>query len=286
MIKAVVLDIDGVIVGTKEGINLPNPSPKVCKILRNVHDSGIPVVFITAKTSFAASKNIIFVGIDNPHIADSGAVLFNPIRNRFIDVKFISPTDVRHIVSSIPNDIVINLFTTKDYFVLKKTQEKFPDFVKNYGDFMQRSPVSVNNFDQIITKEKVVKINIFVFDAQGKSNLKDLISKSKGKFTYNWSASPHLAPMEAMIITSLGVSKRSGIEVLAKNLKVSLNEILSIGDTMHDWEFMEVCGYKATLENGSKELKNKLNFSDEKQFMGGHVDEDGIIDILKHFKLL
>ncbi|MDZ4228616.1 MAG: HAD hydrolase family protein, partial [Candidatus Levybacteria bacterium] len=135
MIKAVVLDIDGVIVGTKKGINLPNPDPRVCQALRKVHESGIPVVFVTAKTSFAASKNIKFVGIDNPHIADSGAVLFNPVRGEFIDVKSISPIDISHIISSTPNNMLINLFTAKDYYVLKKLQEKYPEFVKKYGDF-------------------------------------------------------------------------------------------------------------------------------------------------------
>src|SRR3989344_1298561 len=102
MIKAVVLDIDGVVVGTKKGINFPNPAPRVSQALRKVHDSGVPVVFITAKTSFAASENIKYVGIDNPHIADSGAVLFNPIREKILEVKSIASTDVHHVLSALP----------------------------------------------------------------------------------------------------------------------------------------------------------------------------------------
>lgn len=286
MIKAVVLDIDGVIVGTKKGINLPNPSPLVSQALRRVHDSGIPVVFITAKTSFAAAKNIKYVGIDNPHIADSGAVLFNPVRGEMLDVKALSVVDAAHIFSLIPESVYTNLFTARDYFILKKMQGKFPEFVKKYGDFMQRMPIAVENFNQVIAQKKVVKINIYSFNAQEKNKITDLISKSKGKFTYKWAGNPHLAPVEVMVITSLGVSKKSGVEMLARGLKVSLGEILGVGDMLQDWDFMEACGYKATLANGSRELKSKLDFSDKKQFMGGHVDQGGILDILKYFKLI
>lgn len=286
MIKAIALDIDGVIVGTKRGINQPNPSILVSKALHKVHGNGVPVVFISAKTSFAVSQNIKHIGVDNPHISDSGAVLLNPIRGELLEVKAISSIDAQHILSSIPDVAYVNLFTTRDYFILKKVQEKFPEFVKKYSVVMQRSPIAVENFNQIIKNETVIKINIFVFNTQEKNKIAGMILKSKGKFTYKWSVSPYLYPAEAMIITCSGVSKRSGLETLAKYLKVSLSEILGIGDQLQDWDFMEVCGYKATLANGSKELKSKLDFSDNKQFMGGHVDQDGIIDILKHFKLL
>lgn len=287
MIKAVVLDIDGVIVGTKKGINFPNPDPNVCQALRKVHDSGVPVVFITAKTSFAAAKNIKYVGVDNPHIADSGAVLFNPVHEELLHVKTLSSADIRRIVSLFPNNTLIHLFTAKNYFVIKKVQEKSPDFIKKYNDFMQRIPVPLESFDKIIKDEKIVKINIYAFDSKEKDQITKAISKSMREIVCKWATTPHLAPVEIMVITASGVSKRSGVETLTQDyLKVSLDEVLGVGDMLQDWDFLEVCGYKATLANGSKELKSKLDFRNKKQFMGGHVDEDGILDILKYFKLI
>jgi len=286
MIKAVVLDIDGVVVGTKKGINFPNPAPRVSQALRKVHDSGVPVVFITAKTSFAASENIKYVGIDNPHIADSGAVLFNPIRGELLHIKYISPSDVHRIISLVPKSTLVHLFTTRGYFVIKKVQEKLPEFVKKYSDFMQRSPIPVDNFDEVIKNEEVVKINIYAFDSKEKDKITEIISKSMKNIAYRWATNPHLEPVEIMVITTSGVSKRPGVEALTQDLRVSVDEVLGVGDMLQDWDFLEVCGYKATLANGSKKLKDKLNFSDEKQFMGGHVDRDGILDILKHFKLV
>lgn len=286
MIKAVVLDIDGVIVGTKKGINFPHPGKRVCEALRKVHHSGIPVVFITAKASFAASENIKLVGIDNPHIADAGAVLFNPIQGTILHVKSISSKDIRHILSATPNDKLVILFTIKDYFILKKVKEKFPDFVLKYGEFMERLPILIERFDGIIKNEEITKINIAAFDEKEKNQITKMISKSPGHFSYRWGTTPYFTPIQVMIITASGVSKKSGVETLVKDLKLSLDEVLGVGDMMLDWDFLEVCGYKATLANASIELKNKFDFSDKRQFIGRHVDEDGLIDILKHFSIL
>lgn len=286
MIKAVILDIDGVIVGSKKGINFPHPSKNVCKALRKVRDSGIPVVFLTAKTSFAASENIKYVGIDNPHISDAGSVLFNPIRQEIIKIKTLTPSNVRRILSLIPNNKFVHLFTTKDYFILRKVQEKFPDFVKKYGDFMMRLPISVESFDKVIEQEKIIRINISAFDNKEKNQITKMISKSAETFTYKWATNPYIYPVQIMIVTSRGISKASGVKALVKYLKVSLDDVLGIGDMLVDWDFLKLCGYKATLANGSEELKEKFDFSDKKQFIGKHVDEDGILDVLKYFKLL
>lgn len=58
------------------------------------------------------------------------------------------------------------------------------------------------------------------------------------------------------------------------------------GSLLHDWEFIELCGYKATLANANDDLKQMFDFNDPHQYIGGHVDDDGVIDILKHFWLI
>ncbi|MCL4365842.1 hypothetical protein M1437_01295 [Patescibacteria group bacterium] len=43
MVKLIVLDVDGVIVGHKPGINFPYPNQKVIETLKAVCQKGIPV---------------------------------------------------------------------------------------------------------------------------------------------------------------------------------------------------------------------------------------------------
>ncbi|MDO8583339.1 MAG: HAD family hydrolase [bacterium] len=288
MIKAVVLDIDGVIVGTKKGVNFPHPSKKISEILRKINESGTPVVFITAKTSFAASGNIKHVGIDSLHVSDGGAVIFNPVKDKIISIHPLSKENVNKILSITGNDILVNLFTLDNYFIAKNLKEnkRFSDFIKRYNEFMERIPVVANDLKEVSGKEKIIKANIVALDDQERSKITELITNAHIDISFKWTGNPHIAPTQIMSITSFGISKRESIKKVAQNLGVYLDEMLGVGDTIQDWDFLEICGYKATLANGTKELKDKFDFSNKRQFMGKHVDEDGLIDIFKHFKLI
>jgi hydroxymethylpyrimidine pyrophosphatase-like HAD family hydrolase len=80
MIKAILLDVDGVIVGTKEGVNFPYPSPSVIAGLKKFQDKGLPISLITAKTNFSSTKETIRrADLNNYHVTDAGAVIIDPI---------------------------------------------------------------------------------------------------------------------------------------------------------------------------------------------------------------
>lgn len=287
MIRAIVLDIDGVIVGTKKGVNFPHPSQKVSEILRKINKRGIPVVFITAKTSFAAAASIKHVGIDSPHISDGGAVIFNPVRKEIISINSLPKNIVKKLLLIISNNILVNLFTLDNYYIAKniKGNKRFADFIKRYTEFLERSPV-VEDFKQVAVKEKVLKVNIVALDDKERKKITEIMSEANLEVSSNWTGNPYIAPAQILSVTNYGISKKESIKKIAQDLGISLNEILGVGDTIQDWDFLEICGYKATLINVTKELKEKFDFSDEKQFMGKHVDKDGLIDILQHFKLI
>lgn len=283
MIKAIVLDIDGVVVGNQEGVNFPHPSKKVSAILRKIHDSGIPVSFLTGKPTFAASKNIKSVGIDNPHIADGGATIFNPMQNQIIHSENIDKKDILNLLKKLPRKTYVNLFSTKNYY-LDKSQEN--EFTKTYGKFVGLYPNLVNGFEEVINDEPIPKINIYAFDEQQKEKITKSIKNSSDSIAFSWSTNPFISPVQVLVITNKKASKRSGVKYLAKYLGVLLDNILGVGDTIHDWDFIEICGYRGAMENATAQLKEKINATDPRQVIGGHVNDDGIIKIFKYFKLI
>jgi hydroxymethylpyrimidine pyrophosphatase-like HAD family hydrolase len=152
---------------------------------------------------------------------------------------------------------------------------------------LERSPIVVKDFKQIPTREKILKVNIVALDDKERNKITEIMSRENLEISSKWTGNPYIAPAQILSVTNKGISKKESIKKVSKDLGISLNEILGIGDTIQDWDFLEICGYKATLINATKELKNKFDFSNRKrQFMGKHVDEDGLIDILKHFKLI
>jgi HAD superfamily hydrolase (TIGR01484 family) len=283
MIKAVVLDIDGVVVGGKEGINFPHPSKKVSVALRRIHSSGIPISFLTAKPTFAAAEHIKAVGIDNPHIADGGATIFNPLHNQIMQTVTIPVEDIISLLRALPKHIYLDIFSTNDYYHQKSLTN---EFTNRYRKFVGRFPILVDDLKTIAITYPITKINIIALRDNEKEIITDIVKNLPTSYSFNWSTNPHIAPTQVMVVTAKGVSKRSGVEMLAKYVHVSQEEILGVGDTMHDWDFLEVCGYKAVMGNASQELKKKINVNDPQHVIGGHVDDDGILDMIKENYLL
>jgi Cof subfamily protein (haloacid dehalogenase superfamily) len=282
-IKAMVLDIDGVIVGDKEGINFPHPSKKVIAALRKIHDAGIPVSLLTARPSFAAFNSIKAVGIDNPHIADGGATIYNPMRDQVIHTTPIKPKEVVNLLRLLPKDIYVNLFGLKKYY-LQKSHEN--DSTKIITKFLGDTPVRIENLENVAEKETIIKINIIAFSEKEKEIINSVFKNLSHIYSFNWSSNPVMSPLKVLVVTARGVSKRSGVEYFAKYLGVSLDTILGVGDMIQDWDFIEICGYKAAMKNASKELKEKIDIRDPRQTIGGQVNDDGILDVFRYFKLL
>jgi hydroxymethylpyrimidine pyrophosphatase-like HAD family hydrolase len=80
-IKAIILDVDGVIIGEKVGFNSPYPNEIVTNAMKTIQNSGIPISLCTAKPHFAIDKIIQDSDLDNVHITDGGGVIIDPIKN-------------------------------------------------------------------------------------------------------------------------------------------------------------------------------------------------------------
>lgn len=283
MIKAIVLDIDGVIIGNLPGVNFPFPSKKVSEALKKIHASGIPISFLTGKTTFAAWKNISKLGIDSPHIADGGAVIFNPIQNKIIKKEVLDKEKVKKLVDIFKDKYYLNLFTTENYYLNKSQKNEYTDV---YAKFIGKEPVIVDDFEKLLNSEEISKINISSFDAKQKNEIDEFLKSNENIINYSWSRGPNTGNVETAVITSKKASKKHGVKYLAEFLNVDLDEVLGVGDTLHDWDFIEICGYKGVMGNGTEELKGKLDKYDQRHFIGGHINEDGIIDIFRKFKLI
>src|SRR3974390_2658127 len=84
MIRGVIIDVDGVIVGDKPGYNFPHPHPEVIAALRRIEERGIPISLCTAKPAFSIQAIIDAAGLRNPHITNGGAVIIDPIDHKVV----------------------------------------------------------------------------------------------------------------------------------------------------------------------------------------------------------
>lgn len=283
MIKAVVLDIDGVIVGNKRGFNFPRPSKKVISALQIIHSNGVSVSLLTGKPTLTAKKDIKAVGIDNPHIADGGATIFNPIRAEIIHITKIKQEIIEKLFKELPDNAYANPFSLDKYFLQDSLKK---EFTNTYSEFLGQKPEYVNNILDAVEKTEITKINIFAFNESEKNEITKAVDKLSADLDYMWTTNSHIKPAQVLVVTPKGASKRTGVIWLAKYLNVNLSDVLGVGDTLHDWDFIEICGYKAAMGNAMEDLKEKIDKGDARQFIGGHIDEDGLLDVFRYFKLI
>jgi 5-amino-6-(5-phospho-D-ribitylamino)uracil phosphatase len=285
MIKAIVLDVDGVIIGDKVGINSPFPSPEVIAVLKKIWAGGVFISLCTAKPHYSIQTIIDDAGLSNLHITQSGAVIINPIHNSILETHVLDVTKAIPILHSLlEKHIYTELYSLNDYYVQKNQIAAITDI---HTRILQKPPIVV---DSIITQAKlqeIVKVMPIAKDVQEKESLAPFCKNIEGDFSISWNIHPIALPYQFCVITAPGISKKQGLAAIAENLHIPPADMLAVGDSTSDWLFMEPCGYAAAMGNASPELKQLVSKKGEDHsYIGPSVDHNGIIDIFKHFSLL
>lgn len=285
MIKAVILDVDGVIIGEKEGFNFPFPNPEVIQALKAVEEKGVKISLCTARPHVALDKIISAAALNNIHITDGGGVILNPFTGKVVKQYPIEPIAAAQLVERLlEQNIYVEIYTVEDYFVQKNQQGELTNV---HEKVLQRKPVLVDSIIDKTRNSEVVKMMLPVIPEKEKGVVEKICQDFTDKIVLSWGIHPIALPVEFAIITAVGVSKTSGAKEVAKNLGVSFEEMLGVGDSGSDWQFINLTKYGASVSNAADKLKELvLSKGEEFGYIGPSVDENGIIDIFKHFKLL
>ena len=285
MIKAVILDVDGVLIGEKNGFNFPKPHPDVIQALKAVEGKGVKISLCTARPHVALDKIIIEAGLNNIHITDGGGVVLNPVTGKVVKQHSIDPAAAVKLVEMlVAANIYVEIYTVDDYFVQKNQQGKLTDI---HEKVLQRKPVLVDSIVEKTKSSKVVKMMLPVIPETQKAEVEKICQDFLDNIILSWGIHPIALPVEFAIITAVGVSKASGAREVAENSGVSFDQMLGVGDSGSDWQFINLTKYGAAVGNATNQLKELVTSKGEEfGYIGSSVDENGIIDIFRHFQLL
>ncbi|HEX9804961.1 MAG TPA: HAD family hydrolase [Candidatus Dojkabacteria bacterium] len=279
--KAVILDVDGVITGSKRGYNSPNPHLDVINKLKELNASGIKVSLNTGKPAFGMEKIVRDCDLDNMHGADGGGQVFNPLNGKYLSINSIPTQDVLTIAEKLSeNSCYFEIYTTDKYFVEESNQS---DITEMHAEVIHREPELVSDILDTINNTKVVKLLAVAKSDEEREEIKKIIVGSNADVKLSWGTHPQTAPLQYGVTTRKGISKESGAREILEYSNIKFEETLGVGDSMHDWQFIEHCGFKATLANASDEMQQTVKSAGG--YIGPDIDENGILDILKYFGL-
>ncbi len=282
-IKGIILDVDGVIVGEKIGFNSPNPHIDVINKLKELRKKGISISLCTAKPHFSIGKIIKDAGLDNYHITDGGSVIINPINNSIVKQHILDKELVKKILKMyIKNNVYTEFYTVDNYFI-QKSQEN--NITSQHRHILQDEAVMLDNIAEESLKYDITKVMPIALDEKDQIRVAEMFEDLDTGLTLSWGIHPIANPLKFGIITAPGISKKQGAIEISKNMKISLENILAVGDSTSDWQFIESCGYGAAMENATSKLKELVKTKGEGQFYISekNVDENGIIEILNYF---
>lgn len=104
------------------------------------------------------------------------------------------------------------------------------------------------------------------------------------KINFVWTLNPTTGPVQYGLTTSKEASKIQALAKVAEELGISLNNALGVGDTLGDWEFMNLCGHVATMADASDQLKKLVKSKKEGKFLiAPSVNDDGILKVFDFF---
>lgn len=284
MIRAIILDVDGVLVGEKIGFNSPYPHPDVLARLKEIREKGIPIILCGAKPSYALSEIITKSHLDNPHITDAGALIIDPIAHKIIKKHTIEKSLAKEVLQlCLDHHVYVEFYALNDYFIDEK---EVNDITAKRTHIVQREPKKVADLVSASLSEDILRIAPIARDEEDRKRVDELLAPYKQKLSIGWGVHPVALPLQFGMVNALNSSKKEAAQAVIHNLDISFEEVLGVGDSASDWSFMQLCGYTATLENGSKDIKELVATKGEGRFfIAPHVDENGILNIFAHFGL-
>lgn len=285
MIKGLILDIDGILVGEKIGYNSPWPHPNVMEKITSIHASGIPVTLCTGKPHYAVEKLIRDCKLNTPHITDGGAIIIDPITNTIVKKHVMDKTLVCDLIQTyLDASMYVEVYTPETYIIQKNQYRE--NLTPVHAHVLQTEPTIVESLlDEIETRE-VIKVMPIAIDDNDKKNLLALFEPFSDQAIVSMGLHPIANPHQFGLITKAGISKKqSAIDAMsAKNIQLA--DCLGVGDSTSDWQFIELTGYGATLGNGSDGIKKRICTKGKHGFMTEKtVDDNGILEIFSHFGL-
>ncbi len=283
-IQWIILDVDGVIIGEKIGFNSPNPHPEVIAILKTIRRQGTGISLLTAKPHFGIKSIIQEAHLDNIHITDGGSVIIDPIDNVIAKKYVIDSQHAQQVLQiCLTNNVYVEFYSVDNYYVQRV---QVSDITQKHKHILQQAPQTPISLAMQASTQEIVKIMPIALDEQDKKRVVSLLQPFHNKLEINWSIHPIALPLQFGIITPLGVSKSQGAKDISKIVGVSFDNTLAVGDSTHDWQFINLCKYGATMGNACKELKDLVRTKgDSYSYIGGDVDDNGALDIFDYFKL-
>ncbi len=280
MIEGILTDVDGVLVGDRPGFNYPDPSEEVVARLHEIRNMGMPISLCTAKPYFAIENLVQELKLEGPQFSDNAAVVTEGKDGSHIEVKRLHIGAAKRMIDfCLDNDLPVAIHTP-DRYLADKRFEGYEE-QEEYADILGRKPELVGN---LYVALGAAPVRLHVALDRDNTTMRNKLSEAAGnELSVSWAGHPQMQNRDAALITRADVSKATAPETMAQFHGIATNDILAIGDSTSDSEFIEVCGVGVAMGNATDQLKRLVLAMGDNGYVAPHIDDDGLVAAINQF---
>lgn len=266
MIKLIATDMDGTLLNAAHEISNEN-----YEAIKYAQSKGITVVIATGRAFYEANSPTAPTDLTLPYICLNGAELRDEEFNIIHTSKLTRPLidKITGVLKS--EDIYYQVYTNFGIYTEdpEKDLEIYVDIAEKAGQKADVKKIRANiqsridngtlkqvdSYDEISKRPGEIILKILAFS----SDL-EKIDRAKAEISESQSLAVSSSSRGNIEITHSDAQKGIALEAIAEQLKISMSDVMAIGDNLNDLSMLEKAGYAVAMENGAPEVKEIADY--------------------------
>lgn len=251
-VKLIVSDIDGTIINNEGVIG-----EETLKIFKKIGDKGVKFTLASQRVHSSVVPLAQALNIETPLITLNGSYIAD-LKNANVNKTVLSRKKVEKALKLADKYFCKIALCYNDMIVYTDDNSVLKDFMGRIGTNYEL----VNSYNNYL--DSVIEIIIM---GNEKSIIKKIQSKMNFPFKMHARAKYYRSQSHSKVynleVRRSKISKRTGLEAVAKSLGIKKDEVAVFGDWYNDRELFEFGGINIALQNAVAELKAKADYITE-----------------------
>lgn len=243
--KLIAVDMDGTLLRSDKRVD-----EDTIEDIKKARNEGIEVVYCTGRSLLEMEEYFELLPMMRYAVCYSGAIVYDVLNRSFIYRKDILKENIDKTVEIAKKyEAMLHFMSATESIVSIDDVTHMADFQSGiYQSLFEKIARKVEDMGEEAKKHpSIPKINIYFRSSEDRQKGYDELKDLPLTFAF--------VEESALEMTALGVTKALGLQHLIDFLKISMDQVVGIGDSGNDREMLEAVGLSIAMKNGTDEIK-------------------------------